>query len=251
MTTVTIDLTNHTTAGESLARLDPGQREQLLEAVRAAVCGDMESDVLDNVRAVLDEEYWWVSETGARGPQVEGEPDVMLMPLPVGVVFGTYDYDNGNFLTADGRVLFEDGRVEEIDFEIEDLLRDRYGARGIDFTLAVDLRTGELDERDRTLDTIHARFGIKPTPNEWCAATVLLGVRTALADPTPVRVVFPCSDDGFLLAEDARATYADGSSHHVDLSAVSMRLTNDYSHAAAGHPLVVDLLADAVTYFAG
>lgn len=258
MTRVTIDLTDDTTANESriaLTALDADQLGRLLRLARAAVSDVNDAAILAAIRKTLADEYWWVSESGkhAEQPQNPDLPGITLMPLPIGALFTKTEDDD--YLAGDGLVVFEDGRVEEVRFDLDELFAEEFGHRTGTVTIAVDLRTGELHDDEHPHDDIRERFEVEPTPNEWCAATVLAGVRTALAaegtDPAPVTVVFPCSDDGFLLAEDARVTYADGTTRHVNLSAVSIRLTIDYSHAAAGRPLVVDLLTDAVTYRTG
>jgi hypothetical protein len=258
MTRVTIDLTDETTANESraaLAALEDGKLGRLMRLVRAAVSDVNDTEIVATIRSTLADEYWWVSGTGEHAAQPDNPdlPSAELMPLPIGVTFTKTEDDD--YLAGDGLVVFEDGRVEEIRFDLDELFTEEFGHRTGTVNIAVDLRTGQLHDDEHPHDHIRERFEIKPTPNEWSAATVLAGIRTALAaegaNPAPVSVVFPCSDDGFLLPEDARVTYADGSSRHVDLSVVSTRLTNDYSYAAAGRPLVVDLLVDAVTYFAG
>jgi len=257
MTSVTIDLTDETTADASratLTALDDGELGRLMRLVRAAVSDVNDAEIVATIRGILADAYWWVGDTGEHAAQPDNPdlPSVALMPLPIGALFTKTEDDD--YLAGDGLVVFEDGRVEEVRFDLDELFAEEFGHRTGTVAIAVDLRTGQLHDDEHPHADIRERFEVKPTPNEWSAATVLAGVRTALAaedtDPAPVSVVFPCSDDGFLLAEDARVTYTDGSGRHADLSAVSTRLTNDYSHAAAGRPLVVDLLVDAVTYFA-
>lgn len=161
MTTVTLDLTNVTTTTASLSLLDPGQRERVLHVVRELVSADNDTAIMANIRETIAHEYPWIDASGQRRVRPDGTDHLAGAPNPVGVVFSTMDFDNGNFLTENGQVLFDNGDVDDLEFAgIDDLFTEEFGACGSNFTLGVDLRTGEMDGDDYAEENIHLRFGI-------------------------------------------------------------------------------------------
>ncbi|KAA2250708.1 hypothetical protein F0L68_38790 [Solihabitans fulvus] len=148
---VTIDLASDRSAAAGLRELDARQRDLLLRAVRDLVSSDNDSDIVDRVRTVLAEEF----------PPGEGTP------TPVGVVFGSTEWDNGFFPSESGKVLFSDGSVSSsVDFGsvVEESLTEEFGCVGRRFTVTVDLRSGEVDpDSDGDGDLvggIHNRFQV-------------------------------------------------------------------------------------------
>jgi len=145
MATVIIDLTSAETIDESLARLDPRSRDSIMSAARRRLSAENDAAILAIIRATLATRYTDPGE-----------------PAPVGVVFPTGEWDEGFFLTEEGFVLLTDGTIDEVHFDgLDPLFGREFGIRGRHYTLAVDLRTGELDgndDNDCTDDSIRARF---------------------------------------------------------------------------------------------
>jgi hypothetical protein len=162
MTTVTLDLGDEPALAASLAKLDPGQRERLMRVLRAVESNANDELILAKIREVIAEDCPWVDVTGKRRTGPDGRPVQEGEPMPIGVVFGTSLYPSGYFLSSNGEVLFDNGEVDTFDFgDLDDLLNGEFGIRGPDFTVGVDLRTGEIDEDDEA-DDIHTRFGLTP-----------------------------------------------------------------------------------------
>lgn len=132
--------------------LDSGQRDRLADALRHAVTAQRYRDMLDIVREVLARE----------------EPD---RPA-VAVVFTTMEWDNGYFLTATGRVLFDGGSVDDVEFDdIDELFTDEIGVVWSSFGLGVDVRTGEVDTDDY-VDNLFEQLGYVTAIAEAVAAAV-------------------------------------------------------------------------------
>lgn len=76
------------------------------------------------------------------------------------------EWDNGHFLSDNGIVVMRDGSSHDLDFDIDHLLTDGYGATGEHTTLAVDLRTDTLEFDDYgSQNTVHQHFRIsQPRP---------------------------------------------------------------------------------------
>lgn len=132
---VTIDLTDDRTTAASVAALSDAERVRLAEALRAADSAANQEVILGAVRGKLAE----------------------LTPA-VGVLFTAMEWDNGYFLDDTGVVLFADNTTADIEFGIGDVLTDEYGSVGAGFTLAVDLRSGELDADTYGESDIRTRF---------------------------------------------------------------------------------------------
>jgi hypothetical protein len=87
--------------------LDSGLRDRLMDALRHAETVQRYREIVDTVRDVLARE----------------EPD---RPA-VAAVFTTAEWDNGYFLTATGRVLFDDGSADDVEFDhIDEVFTDDY-----------------------------------------------------------------------------------------------------------------------------
>lgn len=150
MDTAVFDLSSDEATQASARALDAETRQKILRAVIDANSGDNDAAILARVRALVAAHD--------------------LHATPVGVLFRT---DEGGeigeiYLDAySGVVLYADGyTTDEVDFsDLQDLFGDEFGYRSRDFTLAVDLRTGEFDADDYGETDIHARFRIdKPGP---------------------------------------------------------------------------------------
>lgn len=160
MTTVTIDLADEVTAVQSLRVLDSAQRDRILQASQEILSAEREQEIVAVIRQVLADSFPPPGSTG-RSRQ----------SAPVGVLFLTSEYDNGYFLGTDGTVVFDNGATAELDFEdLNEVFSDEYGVCGSNFTLAVDLRTDEIDADDHGEDSVHRRFRI-PQPGHQEAHT--------------------------------------------------------------------------------
>lgn len=133
-----------------LDQVDATVRARLRDALRDVTSAENDRRIMDTIREVLADE--------APGQTA------------VGVVFETAEHDNGYFVKTYGQVLFDDGTVTEIDFnELDSAFSDEWGARGRDFTVAVDLRPGALcaidGDDDGSQEDIFERFGV-PMPKD-------------------------------------------------------------------------------------
>ncbi|MGV9836673.1 hypothetical protein ACWDUL_21130 [Nocardia niigatensis] len=119
-----------------IAGLDDTQRTRLLDAARDADRNDLHHGIREAVRETLDEH-----------PELHAAE----------VVFGTFEHDNGYFVSDDGTVLLTDGTTTTLEFlGINELFDDLYGAVGYDFGVAVNPHTGAIrteDHRDELLPT--------------------------------------------------------------------------------------------------
>ncbi len=156
MSTVTIDMTSDQTIAASISAMPSSARDQLARVLRDAESADNATSILDSIRETLAEQH-------------PGK-------TAVGVLFVTMNWDNGDYLHEDGTVVFDDGTTENVDFAIADELTDEYGCVHAGYTLAVDLRTNELDADDYRDGDIHTVFGVaKPPADVSPADAALLG----------------------------------------------------------------------------
>lgn len=139
-TAITLPISNLTAA---VAQLDLAIRGQLTTALRTAEVADNDAAILATIRDVLAYE----------------DPD----GVAIGVVFSTQEYSDGFYFTDIADVLCPDGNTESLDFApIADTLTDRFGRRGENSRLAVDLRSNTLDVDD-SAQSIHNMFSV-PAP---------------------------------------------------------------------------------------
>lgn len=133
--------------------LDPAARDDLRQLLQNAHDADLETALIAEITSHLTDQL-----TDDQG-DVDGRK-------PRWVTFGTWEWDNGYFLTGtEAVVYFEDGDSLPLDLDrssVDDLLTDLYGARGARAALGVDLRTSRL-EFDDYGDTVPALLGI-PAP---------------------------------------------------------------------------------------
>ena len=139
-------ITAHTVDG-----LDAATRDELLHLLQPAHDADQAEVLITEVRNHL----------AAHRRDLDGRP-------PRWVIFHTMEWDNGSFLTGSAAtVYFEDGSNLPFDFHgsaVDDLLTDRYGARGPSAALGVDLHEAKL-EFDDYGDNLPHTLGI-PTSSQ-------------------------------------------------------------------------------------
>lgn len=155
-----LDTTSDNTLVTSLAALDAAQRRALLVAVHQVYSHERQQAMLALIREVLAE------EAADAAAEEDTEDDVTDPPTAVGVVFATWDWEDGVFVYEEGLVLFDDGTfTDDIDFgrDMRELLTAEYHTVGEHFRVAVDLRTGAFDCGDNAFTTPHEMFGI-PEP---------------------------------------------------------------------------------------
>lgn len=223
---VTLDLADDSRLAAGIATLDDAARDRLRDALRDYASAEADRLIIATIRETLARE----------APE----------QTPVGVLFTTMEYDNGHFLTPYAEVLFDDGSVEQIDFpEIDRALTDEYGARGANFTVAVDLRPGALtkiDGDDYNDDDIHTRFGVR-RPKDLYGQFTVDGIRfdNARARDTYVKlkalpeekILYLARSDGYRLKNRMDATYRqvadeDTNPDWVTATAASFALTRGW-----------------------
>lgn len=153
MTAYAIDWSSVEAIRAFVSRLDSGQRSSLTTALRDA-------DSTDNTSALLEQ----VREHLAENPSEDGEA--------IGVLFTTMNYDNGDYLSDFATVLYANGEADdsaEFGALVNETMTEEYGRVASGATLAVDLRTGELDYEDSDDGkTIWERFAVpEPLSTTW------------------------------------------------------------------------------------
>lgn len=137
-----IDTTDDDTIAASVRGLDGGLRFRIMRALVDAQSADNDNALLEEVRDILAEDR----------PGCEA----------VAVLFTTTSYDNGYFLDpGSADVLFADGTIESgMDFGegVNKTLTAEFGIRGPEFSVVLNLRTGDLDEEDSSWGSTRERF---------------------------------------------------------------------------------------------